>query len=68
MHGHKQARGGHLEEVNGETMTTLLLVEDEALIRHGLRMWLDQVSYQILWITDVLSRKEATNESRCVSG
>ena len=25
-------------------MTTLLLVEDEALIRHGLRMWLDQVS------------------------
>jgi hypothetical protein len=24
-------------------------------------------SYQILWITDVLSRKEATNESRCVN-
>jgi DNA-binding NarL/FixJ family response regulator len=42
MHGYKQARGEHLEEVNGETMTTLLLVEDEALIRHGLRAWLDQ--------------------------
>jgi DNA-binding NarL/FixJ family response regulator len=35
-------------------MTTLLLVEDEALIRHGLRMWLDQVS-------DVIVVGEANN-------
>src|SRR5215469_15401757 len=39
----KQRPGGQLEDMYEGTMTTLLLVEDELLIRHGLRMWLDQV-------------------------
>lgn len=40
-------------------MTTLLLVEDEALIRHGLRAWLDQV-------LDVTVVGEASNGAEAI--
>lgn len=42
-----------------ETTITLLLVEDEPLIRHGLRMWLDQV-------LDVTVVGEASNGAEAV--
>ena len=36
------ATRGHLKDVQEETMITLLLVEDELLVRNGLRMWLER--------------------------
>lgn len=36
------ATGGHLQDAQGETMITLLLVEDEPLVRQGLRTLLER--------------------------
>src|SRR5215469_3224929 len=55
----KQRPGGQLEDMYEGTMTTLLLVEDELLIRHGLRMWLDQV-------LDVTVVGEASNGAEAI--
>lgn len=35
---------GHANDVHEETMITVLLVDDEPLVRHGLRTWLERAS------------------------
>jgi DNA-binding NarL/FixJ family response regulator len=42
---HKEAKPhtqGHLKDLQEETMITLLLVDDEPLVRYGLRTWLER--------------------------
>jgi two-component system response regulator NreC len=43
MQSHEKASTGDHKDRYEEAMISLLLVADEPLIRHGLRMWLEQV-------------------------